>query len=88
MPSVLGQQNVRNDVDNIEEFLKKTIPVLSLVSKTHEPSSKFDVDTKVEHVCKYLRALDNNVINRKFNAKQMPKNILAVLDVSGSMIQT
>ena len=54
MPSVLGQQNIRNDVDNIEEFLKKTIPVLSLVSKTHEPSSKFDVDTKVEHVCKYL----------------------------------
>ena len=66
------------------EWLRVNIPILQICGKFVEPPQQLELDDESYRVCVYLRAYRDKTIDRKFSGG-LPKTIVLVLDVSGSM---
>ena len=63
------------------------MPILACCATFEGPNEEYDIDEKARRVCTYLRAYDNGTIDRKFNSIPTKKQLLFVIDKSGSMGQ-
>jgi len=68
-----------------EEWLRHNIPTISFCGSLRAPLNEFIVDVETRRVCTYLRALSDGTINRKFEAAAHGRQIIFILDWSGSM---
>ena len=67
-----------------EDWIEKNMPILNLCSTFTQPTALLRIGNQGKRVCTYLRAHEDETINRKFE-QPMKKQILFVLDKSGSM---
>ena len=72
--------------ENHTNWLPNYIPSLALCATLLVPNEEapFELNDEAYRVCLYLRALRDKTINRKFKP-HVPKQIVLVIDVSGSM---
>ena len=73
--------------ESVKDIMLQKIPILSCCASFIVPSNNYFIDEKARRVCTYLRAFDNGTIDRKFNAIPLKKQLLFVIDKSGSMQQ-
>ncbi len=71
----------------MKNMMLEKIPILSFCASFIVPSNTYFIDNRARRVCTYLRAFDNGTIDRKFNAIPLKKQLLFVIDRSGSMQQ-
>ena len=72
-----------SEESDIKDWLQQHLPIISHIGTLECPSSEFLIDEQTRRVCTYLRAYDDQTINRKFVAYQ--KCLVFLLDESGSM---
>jgi uncharacterized protein YegL len=73
------------DLGEVEQWVLQTFPILFFVGKLEIPNAEYDICESTKRVCKYLRAYDDGTINSKFVPVATQKNVIFVLDRSGSM---
>jgi hypothetical protein len=75
-------------VDNAEPiaWMQTNIPILATSGQFVSPPEEFVVDDKARRVCTYLRAYEDGTIDRKFASVPENKNVIFVIDESGSMM--
>ncbi|CAB9511697.1 Ring finger protein [Seminavis robusta] len=78
----LPSSEVRSD--NGEEWLRRNIPLLSLVCQIKSPTNQFLIDNDARNVCKYLRACEDGSIDDVFDP-ETNKQVIFVIDQSESM---
>jgi hypothetical protein len=81
------QANDSRDYDSSEKLLSQFIPILALCSSYESPPNQYHIDDKAHRVCTYLRAFDDRTIDRKFQPIASKKQLIFVIDKSGSMEQ-
>ena len=71
--------------DSTDKSLTQYIPILGYCSSFESPPHQYQVDDKAQRVSTYLRAYDNGTIDRKFDSSSSKKQLMFVIDKSGSM---
>ena len=72
-------------IQSLKESLVEFIPVLAYSAVFPSIPTLYQIDYKARRVCTYLRAFDNGTIDRKFDPRPMAKQLMFVIDKSGSM---
>ncbi len=73
------------DSNNPVELLSEYIPILAHCSSIESPPKEFCIDEKARRVSTYLRAYNDGTIDRKFESRPSKKQLMFVIDKSGSM---
>jgi hypothetical protein len=68
-----------------QKILQQYVPVLGYCGSPESPPTQFHIDDKARRVCTYLRAYHDGTIDRKFQNYKSNKQIMFVIDKSGSM---
>ncbi len=74
-------------IELLKDVMLAKLPILACCATFEGPNGEYDIDEKARRVCTYLRAYDNGTIDRKFNSIPTKKQLLFVIDKSGSMGQ-
>ena len=69
----------------VEKALAISIPILTYCSTFQTPPQNYKIDDEAMRVSTYLRALKDGTIDRKFDPTRNQKQLMFVIDVSGSM---
>lgn len=70
---------------SLKDDMIAKIPILAFCADFLEPRKDYVIDEKARRVCTYLRAFENGTIDRKFNSLALKKQLMFVIDKSGSM---
>lgn len=81
--SVFFEYQLWNETEDGILWLNTFLPAVACIANFDSPPSEFEIDSKANRVCTYLRAFSDGTINRKF--VPLSKRIVFVLDESGSM---
>jgi hypothetical protein len=81
------QANDSRAFGSVQKQLSQFIPILGLCSSFDSPPNQYQIDDKSRRVCTYLRAFNDGTIDRKFQSIASKKQLIFVIDKSGSMEQ-
>eukprot|EP01040_Poterioochromonas_malhamensis_P005804 gene5804-6244_t len=73
-------------LEDLFSFISREVPVVSTTFQFQDASSfALELSSEAIHVCKYLKAFDNGSIDKLYSHEGGEKDVMIVLDISGSM---